>query len=94
LSVGLRSIASTVYIQVASPKLITHNQVSNSDSDMLIFLSDEDTAFEYASSRKIDPSIQKLLRETWEDNFTLVGEQLLEKIESKQSDLVPLEDPT
>jgi hypothetical protein len=59
-----------------------------------IFFSDEETAFEYVSSRKIDTAVQKLLRETWKDNFELVGEQLLQKIESKQSDLVPLEDPT
>ena len=63
-------------------------------TDLLREYLDEETAFEFTSSRKIDPSVQKLLRETWEDNFTLVGEQLLERIESKQSDLVPLEDPT
>ena len=57
-----------------------------------MFCLDEETAFEYLSSKKIDPSVEKLLRETWKDNFELVGEQLLQKIESKQSDLLPLED--
>ena len=84
------------YIQTASFKFDKYYRGCQAPNSVyiLLFLLDEETAFEFTSTRKIDPSVQKLLRETWEDNFTLVGEQLLERIESKQSDLVPLEDPT
>ncbi|XP_028412719.1 armadillo repeat-containing protein 2-like [Dendronephthya gigantea] len=63
-------------------------------TDLLREYLDEETAFDYVSSRKIDPSVQTLLRETWKENFELVGEHLLQKIESKESDLVPLEEPS
>lgn len=57
------------------------------------FVADEETAFEHISSRKIDPSVMKLLRTAWKENFASVGEQLLGRIESVQPDLVPLETP-
>lgn len=57
------------------------------------FVVDEETAFEHITSRKIDPSVMKLLRSAWKENFASVGEQLLGRIESVQPDLVPLETP-
>ena len=41
----------------------------------------------------MEPSVQLLLRDMWKENFTVVGEHLLQRIEAKQSDLLPLGEP-
>ncbi|XP_048768043.1 armadillo repeat-containing protein 2-like isoform X2 [Ostrea edulis] len=69
-------------------------QESQDLMELLMELLDRDSALDLSFKEEVDEEMTDYFEETWTEQFCPVAEQLLQRIETHQSDLEPLETPS